>query len=347
VTIAVDMTSGRREAAPSIVWSLMVLLWVEPLAAGLQLVAPDPGGPSAIEQALMEHACPVTMMRAAETVEHQECLSARLLSLRADFGRDLSQLSVSERRTLDSVCSKIRDVRGREAYLECLSSQLLILHKRRSPASPVPLEAAAPPTPVVNVPSASLPELPRPVRSWLSAVWIGAAFLTVLVVAGGVLLAVRTRRPPRICRVCGGDAPESGDLCQKCRHEAAEAARHAATERADQHRALQEEVRRQSERAEEPRRQKKLEEEEAPPRQQEEAPASLQSLAVMASEELFDPYIVLGVPREASKDDIRAAYQEARSKYDPDQVIHLSAEVQQHYKEKAQAVDLAYQKLTE
>jgi hypothetical protein len=362
VTIAIDMISGRREAVPLIVWSLMVmvLLRVEPLAAGLQVVTPDPSGPSAIEQALMEHACTVTLTRAAEAVEHQECLSARLLSLRADFGRDLSQLSVSERRTLDAVCSKIRDVRGREAYLECLSSQLLVLHNRRSPASPAPLEAAAPLPAVVSGPSAGLSEMPRQARSWFSAVWISAGILTVLLVAGGVLLAVKTRRPPRICRVCGGDVPGSGDLCQKCRHEAAEAARHAATERADQQRAL-EEVPRQSEHEEEQRQQKKREEEEAALRQQEEArqrekdalqreeekAASLRSLAVAASEEVSDPHTVLGVPRDASEEDIRAAYQEAKAKYDPDQVTHLSAEVQQHYKEKAQAVDLAYQKLTE
>jgi hypothetical protein len=304
----------------------------------------------------------VTLTRAAEAAEHQECLSARLLSLRSDFGRDLDRLSVSERRMLDSACSRIRDLRGREAYLECLSAQLLTLHNRRSPASPAPSEVAASlPPAVVGVPSAGPPVMPRQARSWLSAVWIGAAFLTVLVVAGGVLLAVKTRRPPRICRVCGGDAPESGDLCQKCRHEAAEAARHGATERADQLRSLQEEVRRQSEREEEQRRLKRREEEEAPLRQQEEArqrekdaqqreeekSASLRTVVVPAPEEVFDPYAVLGVPRDASKDDIRAAHQEARLKYDPDHVTHLSEEVQAHYKERAQAVDQAYQKLTE
>src|SRR5580693_3677802 len=105
------MTSGRHEAVPLIVWSLMATLWVMAVAAGAQVIAPDPAGPSAIEQALMEHACVVTLTRAAEAAEHQECLSARLLSLRSDFGRDLDRLSVSERRTLDAVCSKIRDAR--------------------------------------------------------------------------------------------------------------------------------------------------------------------------------------------------------------------------------------------
>ena len=101
---------------------------------------------------------------------------------------------------------------------------------------------------------------------WL---WIGATLLTLFVAVGGVLVAMKAHRIPRKCRVCG-DVPESGDLCQKCRHEAAEAARHAATERADQQRAL-EEVPRQSEHEEEQRQQKKREEEEAALRQQEEA----------------------------------------------------------------------------
>jgi len=34
-------------------------------------------------------------------------------------------------------------------------------------------------------------------------------------------------------------------------------------------------------------------------------------------------------------------------KYDPDQVTHLSAEVQEHFKAKAQEVDRAHQKLSE
>jgi preprotein translocase subunit Sec63 len=62
---------------------------------------------------------------------------------------------------------------------------------------------------------------------------------------------------------------------------------------------------------------------------------------------VFDPYVVLGVPRDASRDEIQAAYQGAKAKYDPDQVAHLSAEVQEHFKAKAQEVDRAHQKLTE
>jgi preprotein translocase subunit Sec63 len=61
---------------------------------------------------------------------------------------------------------------------------------------------------------------------------------------------------------------------------------------------------------------------------------------------VFDPYTVLGVSRDASQEDIHAAYQEARLKYDADQVDHLGLELQQHFKAKAQAVERAYQQLT-
>ena len=356
------MTSARREPGPLIAWTLMAPITVMALGAGLQVGTPDPGGPTAIEQALMEHACALSLTRASETVQHQQCLSAQLLSLRADFGRDLSRLSGPERRTLDSACSKIREARGREAYLECLSAQLLALRNRRSRANPPSSEAAAASqSPVVSVPSSSPPAPAGQAPSWSSRLWIGATLLTVIVVAGAGFLVAKARRPPRTCRVCGGDIPESGDLCQKCRHDAAEAVRFAAAERADQQRAQQEEQRRLSEHEEEQRRLKARQEEEASLRHQEEArqqerdarqreeekAASQPSLGAMAPQEMFDPYAVLGVPRDASKEDILAAYQMARLKYDPDQVIHLSEEVQAHFRAKAQEVERAHQKLGE
>src|ERR1700680_3825462 len=55
-TIAIDMTSARREPAPLIVWSLMApFAMMAALGLGFQVDPPDPGGPTAIEQALMEH----------------------------------------------------------------------------------------------------------------------------------------------------------------------------------------------------------------------------------------------------------------------------------------------------
>ena len=55
---------------------------------------------------------------------------------------------------------------------------------------------------------------------------------------------------------------------------------------------------------------------------------------------------MLGVGRNATKEEIVAAYQAAKSKYDPDQLSYLSAELQEIFKGKAQAVDRAFQMLT-
>ena len=62
-------------------------------------------------------------------------------------------------------------------------------------------------------------------------------------------------------------------------------------------------------------------------------------------EALFNPYVVLGSLPDATPDDIRAAYEDARSKFDPNRVSHLGVEVQRHFKAKALAVDRAYQQL--
>jgi len=342
------------------------------IAAGRQQGTPDPGGPTAIEQALIEHACSGTRpARAPETDAYQDCLSSQLLSMRADLGRDLTGLSASERKALDSACGDIRTAGGRESYLECLSTRLVSLRNRRNRAKPAPLDGTALAPPVVIASAASAAPAARPASSWSFGLWIGAAFLTLFVAACGVFLLVRARRVQPTCRVCGADLSESGDLCQKCRHEAAEAVRSAAMERDQQQRAQraqEEEQRRQSEHGEEQRRQNARQEDaeaglrqqqavrqreedareqdaDAQQRQEEEARQRSQH-AVVSGEEL-DPYAVLGVPRDASTEDIGAAYQEARLKYDPDHVTHLSIDVQEHYRAKAEAVDRAYLKLSE
>ena len=55
---------------------------------------------------------------------------------------------------------------------------------------------------------------------------------------------------------------------------------------------------------------------------------------------------MLGVARGAGVDAIRAAYDEAKSKYDPDAVSHLGIDVQEYYKTKAEAVARAYEMLS-
>jgi len=340
----------------------MAPLTVLAFSTGLQTGAPDSSVPTAIEQALIEHRCRTSIAAGAPgTDANQECPGVQLLSLRTDFGRDLSRLSAAERKSIDSVCSKIRESQGRDAYVDCLSGQLVSLSNRRSRAKPDP-SAAAPP-PQENAPSASPAPLPNSASSSSSGLWIGATLVTLGIAAGGVFLAMRAPRSPRKCRVCGMSLSNSGDLCQKCRHEAAETVKRAAAERADHQRAQEEEQRQASERQETQRRLKSFEDEEARLRQQEQArqeeqarhaadtgqreeEARRQRQPDVTSDEVFDPCNILGVSRDATQEAIRVAYQEAKLKYDPDQVAHLGAELQEHFKAKAEAVEQAYQQLT-
>ena len=347
-----------------LVLSLMAPLTVLALGTGLQTGAPDSDAPTAIEQALIEYRCRTTVGASAPgTDAHQECPGVQLLSLRADFGRDLSRLSAAERKSIDSICSKILASQGRDAYVNCLSGQLVSLGNRRNRAKPPDPSAAAPP-PQENAPAASPAPLPNPASSSSSGLWIGAMLVTLAVAAGGVLfLAMRARRSPRTCRVCGVNVSDSGDLCRKCRHEAAETVKRAAADRADRQRAQEEEQRQQGEHDEKQRRLKLFEEEEERLRRQEEAlqqeHAQREAEAGqreretrqrrdtdVPAEEVFEPYSVLGVARDATQEDIRAAYQEARLKYDADQVAHLGTDLREHFKVKAQAVERAYQQLT-
>jgi len=256
---------------------------------------------------------------------------------------------------------------GREAYLTCLSGQLNSLRSRRNRGKPV----ASPP--VVPAPAAesTAPDVPAPAASpassGFSGLLIGAIVLAVAVMAGGAVLFLKTRRVSHTCRVCGSEVPAAGDLCQKCRHEAAEAVRRAAAERAEQQRAQEQAERRQKEQeaqdAEERVRkaqqdedarllqQQRLQEEEARKRadedrrRQEEEERARRPAADVPDEE-FDPYAVLELPRGASKDDIRAAYEAAKAKCDPDLVSHLGYEVREHFEAKLQAIERAFQMLT-
>lgn len=346
--------------------SLIALLTVMASPALAQVGAPNtpnPGRSTAIEQALIEHACRSQLPGIAGADAYQECLTTRLRSLRADFGRDLGRVSTAERNTLDAACSKARAAEGREAYLECLTLQLVAIRNRRSPNRQAS-EAAALPLPSENSEPPSLAIPASETSSSLSPVWIVVGVVTVVGAIGGAFLAIKSRRrSTRKCRVCGEDVSQSGDLCPKCRHEAAEALRHAAAERAGHERAQLEEQNRQSQRVEELRRRREREDEEARVRLQdnahqreedarrkqkeEEESRQRSRAATFDTEDLFDPHAILGVPRDAGKEAIEAAYQQGQQKYAPEQVAHLGPELQEHYKRKAEAVDRAYKILTE
>jgi DnaJ domain len=346
-------------------WSVTAPFTVMAFGAGAQVGSPDSSGSTVLEQALIEHVCGTMQSAGAPgTDQYHACVSAQLVSMRADFGRDLGRLSTSERRTLDSACSNLQATRGRDAYLACLNGQLAALRARRKRANPPPPAAVELQVAAVDAPSPILAPPVLVASALPPGVWIGAGVFALFFGGGGVILALKSRRAAqRRCRVCGADTPEPGNLCQKCRSEAAEAARSAAAERADQKRAQELAKRRLIENEEEQRRDKVRQAEEAQQRQEQE-----ETLRVRQREEderrrqeedarrqrevdveasVFDPYAVLGVPQGSSKEDVRAAYDAARLKYSPDLVTHLSPEVQEHFKAKAQAVELAYQKATE
>jgi colicin import membrane protein len=201
--------------------------------------------------------------------------------------------------------------------------------------------------------------------------WFGAIVATLVVAGGGALLArkPRSREMPKTlkCRVCG-NVPESGDLCQHCRHEAAEAVRRAAAERAEEQRAGErasgEEERHQNALAEASRLQRLRHEEAARLRQEEQArqqelarqeeerrlredEARARRQAVDSPDDEFDPHDVLGVPRGASLELIRAAHAEAKAKYDPKLAVDFGgAELQAYFEAKSKAVERAFQLLT-
>ncbi len=76
-------------------------------------------------------------------------------------------------------------------------------------------------------------------------------------------------------------------------------------------------------------------------RRWEEAAASVITEAVEP-----EPWQVLGLAAGATAEAIQAAYEEAAKKYAPEQVSHLGAELQEHYRKKAAAVERAYAQLT-
>lgn len=319
--------------------------------------------PAPIEQAVIEHRCLGTRTGATVSGDpYHDCLAAQLLILRSDFGTDLKKLTTVERRKLDAVCSRIRSVEGRERYVACLSDRLAALHgERLAPVSnaavPVPAEAAAAPAPVT-------PPTPPPGRSSRGLIVIAIAVGVVGTAGGGAYLFLR--RPPKrpACRTCGAIFEEPGDLCPACRHEAAEALRRAAVEREEQARALKEQERRQVAEESELRRLRALEEETLRRRLEEERLRSEEMQRLEQERrrreeaeerhrfgsdaaDASDPHDILGVRPGASADELRSAYDEARAKYDPDLVSHLSAEVQAHYRAKADAVDRAYRALSQ
>ena len=339
-------------------WNLIAPAGSAAAVGRVQAPAQDSRAPTAIEGALAEYACGPRTPATTDDDRYQ-CISDRVEELRGDFGYNLSRLSAPRRRAIDKACGPLRTDIAREAYITCVSGELATMRKKKAAPDAAAAQDAAAEAPESVVPSADPPAV-APSSNWVG--WlIGFLGVGVVAAAGGVV-AMRVKTSRHRCRGCGIKVPPSGDLCPDCRKQAAEALRQAAAERDHHERAQQEEKRRREEEAErrrardeaeaqlrreqEERRQRDREEEDARLREEEkrrhEAERQRQNDPA-AAEAAFDPYVILSVSRDAAHDTVAKAYEEARSKYDPSAVSHLGAEVQNHFKAKAEAVERAYQ----
>lgn len=347
-----------------VVGAVAAPLALSALGAAPAAEAPESETPTAIELALIQHRCRVTDASSAGA-DAQRCLDAQLLSLRADFGRNLARLSGSDRQKIDAACSRLRPALEREAYLNCLSERLAAVHARSAPENVAVSNSAAPPA--VLPPSVATPPAP-PKSSWRSVMVAGGLAAIGVAVVGAVLRATRPRRPPRQCRICGLDVLDS-DLCPTCRHEAAEALRRAAAERShteaaqEHNQALHEhnqapqdemgDTRAHADEGQQAERAAHVDENVSVPEPVPFVPVVEASSAPVAVDEeegqnagAFDPHVVLGISPAAGEDEIRAAYERAKAKYAPDLVSFLGDEAQAHFTAKAQSVERAYEMLT-
>jgi hypothetical protein len=178
---------------------------------------------------VIEYRCVGTKTSRDATADpYHACLAAQLETLRSHFGTDFGRLIPAERRKLDAVCSRIRNLEGRERYVACLSDRLATLQGTPAP----PRSTAATPA-VAVIQSASTQPASRATPSGSRSVsllsLVFAAALAAALAGGRFLL--KRRRTSSMCHACGSTFQEAGDLCRACRHEAAEVRRRAALER--------------------------------------------------------------------------------------------------------------------
>jgi len=327
----------------------------------------DEADRTVIEQALIEQVCTVNRAPGEPIAVHEQCLDNQLIALRTNFGRDLGRVPIADRRRIDTLCNPTGSVRDHDAYVGCLNAQLNAWYARKNGANPPAAAPAAPSTPETPPPAAT-PSPSAPAESSSRVIMRAAVGIAVLGACAGAVFFVRqSRRRHRKCRTCGTVVGGTSDLCQQCRHDAAEAVRRTAAERAEQarleeedrqrQRALEEEQREQAAREqveagqrerereqERARREQETRDEEA--RRERELRDRAAREAAAVSSTAFDPYQVLGVPRDATADAIRAAYEQAMVKYRPEEIGFLGEELQAHFEKKAKAVRQAYRMLT-
>ena len=334
--------------------------------AALPQAPPDDRPPTPLEQTLVEHVCDRFQSSSQNADAREQCVGVQFRALRAEFGYEFSRLSTAERARLDSTCSRLRKPENVAPYLNCLTALLVSVREQRHGAdgvAPSEVSFGIPSLPVSTTPPA------QPSGRWLPIVL--TLFGGLAVAAGAAVAVIRLKKraaanPARVCQRCGEPLEASGDLCSSCRHEAGLAAKQAIADRAAEEKAEQERRKREREQAEERRHQieaqsaeqQRLEEArlEAERVRQEAAmqappPVPIPVVAAIGADledapAEDDPYTILGVPRDASREQIDNAYGAAASKYDVTQVAHLGDAIQAHYRAKAEAIEQAYRTLT-
>ncbi len=357
---------------------LVLAIWLGcgPGVAGAQVNAPAPPAPlvegplpappTPLEQAVVEHACRAPGQAMLTPEAYDICLNEQLAGLRVEFGRDLQKLSAAERRTIDRACTALRTERGRDEYVACLDQRLTTLVIARGRTRPALVPDAAPAPPPVDPVAAGPAEVAAaavsgPAAGWSS--WAGLGLVGLFAAAaGGYAVWTRRRKPGLVlCRVCG-ELANAGDLCAACRHDLAESQRRAAAERSEQAQALADAALRAQDEADARHREAEQAAADAQRKQREtEALAQAErsreadrrreadhrrwqeaAAATLGVDDTVDPHAVLGIARDATAEQVRAAYDAALAKYAAEQVAHLGVELQDHYRRKREAVERAF-----
>jgi hypothetical protein len=346
------------------------------LSAPVRARPGEPGDerpPTSLEQTLAEHVCSRLESSDPRDDAREQCVGLQFHALRAEFGYDLDRLTPAERARVDATCSRLRRPENVEPYLNCLTGFLVAAREQRRGANgmaPAGIGEVAFGIPSLPPPSSA----PPPARGRLAVVVITLVVVGAIA-AGGAVAAIhlkkkRTPKTQKVCQKCGEALNAAGDLCASCRHEAGIAAKQAIAERAAEERAELERKRVEREQAEERKRQQEEQaaelQKQDDARRQDEARRQVEAqrrqpevvhvpvpLVAAIGAEVDnqgpaddDPYVILGVSREASPQEIERAHSLAASKYDETQVAHLGDAVQQHYRAKAEAVEQAYRRLT-
>lgn len=361
---------------PAAFWISVVVMstpgWARSLPLDQQAPPAAPSRPHIAddEWAMIESACRGQKLSHSHAA-YMDCLSRQVKALEASPGKpSLASLTGEERATAEAACTNQRLHHGPAAYYDCLVKQRLIAltatpGKPSTPAqindrpgnvgtpeaqpAPHPSPAGSrtsPPASGTSTQAAKRPDqptpqdtaadqrsdtAPAPATSRAPTAASPPVVLFVAAAAIGTWLSwkvYRGFRGPR-CAKCGHRFRGPGAYCPKCLADRQAGSRQAATQ-----------PRQAGERARADRwnRQRQPVEDESHERQHDQQPDS-------EPENEFDPYVVLGVARNASKEQIRAAYLRQMAKYHPDKVAHLGDDLQELAKLKAQAINRAYEEL--